>query len=171
MKLLLLFLFIPGFSRADANPPHIKAAAAAYQEAKAALLKKQTAVAVELFSKAIEIEPTFLDAYKDLIDARSASGDRLEAAAAITRFLEIEPAANRYRLQLGQILLAEKQWDRALAQFSFVLKDDPFNADGLLGFAAAAKQLGMEDRASEALAKGRDHYPLDKRFKMPDFSR
>ena len=167
-----LFLFLAGLTLTAADTPHIdiphiKAAAAAYQAAKAASARKQPAAAAELLSKAIEIEPTFLDAYKDLIEALVASGDRLQAAAVITRFLEIEPAASRYRLVLAQILLAEKQWDRSLAQFSFILRDDPFNADALFGFAAAAKQLGMEDRASEALARGRDRYPLDKRFRAP----
>jgi tetratricopeptide (TPR) repeat protein len=165
MRLLLLFAVVSGLMLADANAPHIKAAAAAYQAGKAALLRKQPVVAAELLTKAVQIEPTFLDAYKDLIEARIASGDRLEAAAVMTRFLEIEPDASRYRLRLGQILLAEKQWNRALAQFSLVLRDDPFNADALWGFAIAAKQLGMEDRASEALTRGRDHYPLDKRFR------
>jgi tetratricopeptide (TPR) repeat protein len=162
--LLLLF-----FSAAPAivSPPHITAAAAAYRQGKAALLKKQFATAADLLAQAIQIEPTFLDAYKGLIDVRLASGDRLEAAAVITRLLEIEPASPRYRLQLAQILFEEKQWDRSLAQFSFVLRDDPFNADALWGFAAAARSLGMEDRAADALAKGRGRYPLDRRFRAP----
>jgi tetratricopeptide (TPR) repeat protein len=163
----LLLLFVSSLKPADANAPHIKAAQAAYQAGKAALLKKQPAAAAELLRKAIKIEPTFLDAYRDLIVALGASGDRLEAAAVITRLLEIEPAANHYRLLLAQILLAEKQWDRSLAQFSLLLRDDPFNADALSGFAAAAKSLGMESRASDALAKGRERYPLDKRFREP----
>ncbi|HEY3940040.1 MAG TPA: tetratricopeptide repeat protein [Bryobacteraceae bacterium] len=165
MRLLCILLVGTGLSFADADTPHIKAAASAYQQAKAALLKKDTAAAVELLVKAIQIEPTFLDAYKQLIEARIASGDRLEAAAVITRFLEIEPEASHYRLLLAQILLAQQQWNRALAQFSIVLKDDPFNADALFGFATAAKRLGMQDRASEALSRGRDRYPFDKRFR------
>lgn len=163
----LLLLFISGLKPASANAPHIKTAQAAYQAGKAALLSKHPAAAAESLRKAIKIEPTFLDAYTDLIAALGASGDRLESAAVITRLLEIEPAANHYRLLLAQILLAEKQWDRSLAQFSLLLRDDPFNADALSGFAAAAKSLGMESRASEALAKGRERYPLDKRFREP----
>ncbi len=143
---------------------HIRAAATAYQAGKAALLKKQPLAAAELLSKAIEIEPTFLEAYEELINARIAAGNSLEAASVMTRFLEIEPSANRYRLLLGQILLAQQQWNRALAQYSFVLRDAPFDADALWGFATAAKQLGLEERAAEALNTGRSHYPRDKRF-------
>jgi len=163
-----LFLFVvSGLAVSDANTPHIKAAAAAYQAGKAAMLSKQPAAAAELLRKAIDIEPTYLDAYKNLIDALATSGSHLEAAAVITRLLEIEPAAQQYRLQLAQILLSEKQWDRSLAQFSFILRDDPFNAEALWGFAIAAKTLGMPSRASDALAKGRVRYPLDKRFSAP----
>jgi tetratricopeptide (TPR) repeat protein len=163
MTLLLLFFF-SGLN-AGASAPHIKAALTAYQQGRAALLRKQLGEAAELLTKALNIEPTYVDAYKELIQARLASGDRLEAAAVMTRMLEIDPAASRYRLLLAQILLAEKEWDRSLAQFSLVLRDDPFDADALCGFAAAAKALGMEDRASDALARGRDRYPLDKRFR------
>jgi hypothetical protein len=59
----------------------------------------------------------------------------------------------------------QQQWNRALAQFSIVLKDDPYNADALFGFVTAAKWLGMQDSASEALSRGRNRYPLDKRFR------
>jgi Tfp pilus assembly protein PilF len=83
----------------------------------------------------------------------------------MTQFLEIQPDALRYRLQLGKILLEQKQVKRALAQFSLVLQKDPYNADGLLGFAAAARQSGMEDRAAEAIKVGRKRYPADDRFK------
>jgi tetratricopeptide (TPR) repeat protein len=161
MTVLVLLLL----SGVPADPPHIKAALAAYQQGKTDLLKKQPKLAVEQFNKAIAIEPTFLDAYKELIAAHLAAGHRLEAASVITRLLEIDPRDDRERLSLAQILLGEKQWDRSLAQFSLVLQDEPFNADALLGFAAAAKSVGLDGRASEALSKGRTHYPLDKRFR------
>jgi tetratricopeptide (TPR) repeat protein len=156
----LLFLFLT-------DSPHIKTAAEAYRQGHVALLKKQPDSAIKLLSRAIEIEPTFIEAYRDLIEANLAAGDRLKAAAAMTRLLEIEPHAFEYRLQLAQILLAEKQLDRSLAQFSLVLEDAPFNADALWGFSAAATSLGMKDRAAQALATGHARYPLDKRFSAP----
>ena len=83
----------------------------------------------------------------------------------MTELLEIEPELTRYRLLLGQVLIEEDRPGRALAQFSFVLKSDALNADALLGFADAAKRTGMNDRAAEALERGRKQYPLDGRFK------
>lgn len=147
--------------------PHIRAAEAAYEAGKQAQVEKQSQRAAQLFLRAIEIEPTFLEAREQLISVYLDSGRRLDAAAAITQLLEIEPDAQKYRLLLGQILLEQKQPERALAQFSLVLKREPYNADGLLGFAAAARLVGMKDRADAALETGRQHYPGDNRFKNP----
>jgi tetratricopeptide (TPR) repeat protein len=128
------------------------------------LAKNDFAAAAESFGKAIEIEPTFAAAHQGLIQADVASGRQLDAAAAITKFLEIEPNSSRYRLMLGKILLDLKQPEKALAQFSFVLKQDQYNAEALLGFANAATQTGLSDKAAEALERGRTRYPTDTRF-------
>ena len=37
------------------------------------------------------------------------------------------------------------------------------NADALLGFAGAAKRMGMDDRAAKAMEKGKKQCPLDRR--------
>jgi len=164
----VLILFLANPQAPGDIKTHIKAAAAAYQSGNAALLRKQPTVAVPFLEQAIKIEPTFLDAYKALIEAYSAAGESLQSAAVITRFLEIEPEDSHYRIALGQFLLAQEEWARALAQYTFVLRKKPIDADALWGFAYAAKQLGMEERASEALSKGRTHYPLDRRFRPND---
>jgi tetratricopeptide (TPR) repeat protein len=162
---LNLLLALTALALNQPRVPHIRAAEAAYDAGKHAQLEKQWQSAAESFQKAIEIEPTFLQARENLIAVYLDSGRRLDAAAAITQLLEIEPGAQKYRLLLGQILLEQKQPERALAQFSLVLKRDPYNADGLLGFAAAARQAGMKDRADAAMERGRRHYPGDGRFK------
>lgn len=161
----LLFLSLSNYLNSVASEMHIKAAAAANNQAKAAAAVHRFATAIEFFQKAIEIEPTFEEAYEGLIGAYLSSGHFLDAAAAITKFLETEPNAVRYRVTLGQILLELKQPERALAQFSFVLKTDPFHPEALLGFATAASQFGLPDRAAEALERGKAHYPADSRFK------
>jgi tetratricopeptide (TPR) repeat protein len=150
---------------AEPGVPHIRAAEAAYEAGKQALVAKQWQPAEGYFLKAIEIEPTFLEARENLIAVYLDSGRRLDAAAAITQLLEIQPDAQNYRVLLGQILLQQRQPEKALAQFSLVLKRDRYNADGLLGFATAARQVGMNDRAEDAMERGRQHYPGDDRFK------
>jgi tetratricopeptide (TPR) repeat protein len=148
-----------------AEEPHIRAAASAFESGKAAMRDKQWQKAAELFRGAIEIEPTYRDAHESLIQTYLDGGDSLKAAESITKFLEIWPDVARYRLVLGRILLESQQPERALAQFSIALNGDPANAEALLGFAAAASRTGMEDRARDALDRGRKLYPSDERFR------
>jgi len=161
--LLGLSNLLPAFS----EPPHIQSALTAWKTAQIALESKQYSKAIEEFQIAIEIEPTYLQAFEGLIQACRAAGLSSETADVITKLLEIEPDFSAYRLFLAQILMEQAQTQRALAQFSFVLKRDPSNADALLGFATAAQKLGMTDRASDALQRGRNKYPSDVRFKRP----
>ncbi len=143
---------------------HIKAALAAYESAETDAKQGRHQEAVELFSRAVQIEPTYLAAYDGWIEQEVVLGRRAEAAVALTKALEIEPSTLRYRLLLGQILLEQKQTERALAQFSLALETDPSNADALAGFAEAATRLGMTDRAAEAMSEGRKKHPADARF-------
>lgn len=164
-----IFLLSMTIVFAHAEEAHIKVAAAAYQAGTTALRQHNFQSAVTYFQKAIEIEPTFMEPRKSLITAYLDSGQRLQAATAITQSLEIEPDDVPDRLILGRILLQEKQSRQALAQFSLVLQKEPFNADALFGFASAAKLSGMNERARDALQLGHKHYPADNRFQSaPD---
>jgi tetratricopeptide (TPR) repeat protein len=166
--MIVLWLLIAAGTPAFGNtePMHVKAAVVSYDTANTSLEKKSFDEAIAKFRQALEIEPTFIDAYEGLVRACLDSGKRLEAGAAIAQLLQIEPDLSRYRVLLGQILLEQKQVERALAQFSFVLQKDPANADALFGFATAAKDSGMEDRASDALEQGRKLHPQDRRFRI-----
>lgn len=164
MRLALAALLVSTLTAQGASSLHIKSALAAYQAGNTAAHQAHFEEAVTEFGKAIRIEPTYQEAFEGLIAAYLSSGRRSDAAKTATQLLEIEPELIRYRLLLGQILSEEDQPERALAQFSFVLKSDPLNADALFGFARAAKRMGMDERASDAMQKGRKQYPLDPRF-------
>jgi tetratricopeptide (TPR) repeat protein len=169
MRVLALTALIPALllGREQAPALHIKAARDAFEQGKSAQINKEIERAIECYQRAIEIEPTFLDARKALIAAYLQGGEELKEAEAITEYLEIQPTAASYRLRLGRILLEQKQLEKALAQFSAVLRSQPYDADALLGFASAASLLGMKDRAIEAIERGRTRYPDDQRFKDP----
>ena len=168
MRPLVLLFFLVLVSVADGDSTfHIKAAANAYESGKEALHENQAEKAVRLFRQAIDIEPTFTEAFQSLAGVYLDSGRPLEAAAVLTRLLEFEPDAIKSRLILAEILSKERQPRRALAQFSLVLQHDPFNPEALLGFASAAEEIGLPDRASEVLERGRKRYPSDARFRLP----
>jgi len=165
MKEFLILLSFGTLGLCAQDTMHVKSALSTYEAAQSAIQKNQTSDAITLLRKAIEIEPTFLDAFEALADQLLKGGKSAEAGAAMTQLLEIDPDATHYRVLLGQLLLKEKQAQRALAQFSLALKHEPGNAEALLGFATAAKQVGMNDRATQALQRGRKLYPADERFK------
>ncbi len=164
MRALLILCLLRGYCFSEQKIVHIQAAAAEYQAGRKAIVEGNWAQATQLFQKAIEIEPTFREAYEALIEADLKTEHRLEAGAALTRLLQIEPKLISQRLQLAHILQEQNQHERALAQYAIVLKQAPANADALAGFAAMAQQLGMAERAQEALAQGRKLYPADRRF-------
>jgi tetratricopeptide (TPR) repeat protein len=163
--LVLAVSAIPLLAQAPQQVPHIRSAQLLFIEASKARHENNMSVAVTSFRKAIQIEPTFLEAREGLIAAYGAVGESLQEATAITEYLEIKPESDRYRLRLGQILFAQKQSEKALAQFALVLKRQPDCAEALLGFASAAASLGMHDRAAHATAHGREKYPADTRFR------
>lgn len=165
MNTVLLGLWFVNSLVAQPAGPHIKSAVAAYEAGEASAKNDKSAEAIQRFPEAIEIEPTYREAFAELIDVCLTSGRRSDAALAMTQLLEIEPNLSRFRLLLGQILLEQNQTERALAQFSLLLRSDPDNADGLAGFASAATKLGMMDRAADALERGRKQFPTDARFK------
>jgi tetratricopeptide (TPR) repeat protein len=164
---LLVPIFLVRLLYADTIVPHIHAAVEAFQAGKVAQKSGKLDSAAGLFQRAIDIEPTFMDARKAIIQVNLDGGHKMEGAKALTQLLEIEPDDAKSRILLGTLLLELKETDRALAQFSAALKLAPADAGALLGFAQAASQLGMEDRAKEAFDRGRKLYPSDQRFARP----
>jgi tetratricopeptide (TPR) repeat protein len=162
MKLALVLL-LTGVTAAE-TPPHIRAAADARRDGQAAAKEHDWPRGEKLFLRAIDIEPTFTEAYRSLIDLYLASGRPLDAGAILTRLVQIEPRSVEDRLLLGRVLLDVRQWARALAQFSLALKLDPHSAEGLFGLALAADGNGMTDRALESADRGTKNFPGDSRF-------
>jgi tetratricopeptide (TPR) repeat protein len=145
--------------------PHIKAAVSAYEAGRVAMQQNHTEEAIRSFQTAIEIEPTYREAFEAWIVALVSAGRWDEAANVMTQLLEIDPRALQYRTQLGNILLDQGQNERALAQFSLALDQDPQNADALSGFVSAAQKLNMADRAQQAKDTGHKAHPNDVRFR------
>ena len=162
--MIALILLLVSAAAASTSAPHIQAAAAEYHAASAALQQGKYNTAIDHFQKAIETEPTYIDAYEGLIAAYERANKPAEMARSITQLLQIKPDALPYRLKLAAYLEAAGDRQRALAQYSLALETDPKNADALAGFMQAAQKAGMADRAANAKMRGRRLYPRDKRF-------
>ena len=84
MIALGLLLATAAYAFDQPGVPHIRAAEAAYEAGKQAQLEKQSQRAAESFLRAIDIEPTFLEAREQLITVYLDSGQRLDANICVT---------------------------------------------------------------------------------------
>ncbi len=143
---------------------HIRAAVAAFQAAEAARSSHDWKLAETSYLRAIDIEPTYMEAYRGLVELYRVTNRPTEAAAILTRILQIEPNSISDRLLLGRFLLDNRQSMRALAQFNAAVQCNTHNADALYWFIRAARESGMADRAFEAAQLGAKKFPKDARF-------
>lgn len=145
---------------------HIKSAKQAFESGTRAMAGGNWAVAEKAFLKAIDIEPTYIHAYRSLVDVYAWTNRQTEAGAMLTRLLQIEPNSVEDRIRLGRLLIEGQEWSRALAQFSIARKLAPWNADALYGFALAASKSGMIAAAVDVLREGSSRFREDKRFSL-----
>jgi tetratricopeptide (TPR) repeat protein len=143
---------------------HIQAARQAYDSGLVAIADGRWSDAEKLFLKAMDIEPTYSDAYRSLIDVCIRTSRPTDAGAILTRLLQIEPNSVGDRTRLGRLLIEGREWNRALAQFSIARRLAPDDPDALYGFALAASKSGMTAVAIDAGKLGRARFHNDQRF-------
>jgi len=163
MNLLLAF-WASWSLAADQAPVHIKAAELAFRQAEAGCAARDWNSAEKQYLRAIDIEPTLMEAYRGLVELYMATNRPTEAGAMLTRILQIEPSSPKDRVLLGNLLLQAGQPMRALAQFGTAMQVSA-DGDSLYGFAQAAEASGMRDKAMETATRGAKEFPKDLRFK------
>lgn len=99
--------------------------------ARAALGKKDTSSAIDLFKKAIDVDPE-LDVYSELASIFQKQRRNKEAAEFYFKKAEIDTTVNkiRYYIAAGQFYNAEKEYDKAVECFKIASeldKNDPKN--------------------------------------------
>lgn len=143
---------------------HIQSAENAYKSGMSAAAKGEAQDAERSFLKAIDIEPTYMDAYRAMVSLYTHLDRARDASAMLARILQIEPESFAERIQLGNLLLEARQWSRALAQFSYALQRSPRNPAALYGFALTAFKNDLTPQALEAATRGAALFPGDRRF-------
>lgn len=93
------------------------------------------------FANALKIDHNFADAQYQLAKVYLQQGSLMQAYAGLMRTVDLQPSNIQARIDLGNLLLAGKQPDKAAAQANAVLAIDPNNADAfaLLSNVAASK--------------------------------
>src|SRR5579875_2291183 len=85
--------------------------------------------AIIQFSNAIKIDPHYADAHFELAKAYLKTRVPLGAYTELLRTVQYDPKNLQARLDLGQMLLAGRQYPRAEEQANAILAQDPKNGD------------------------------------------
>ena len=110
----------------------------------------QLADAEKGFLKAVELNPTFVDAYYNLGLVLQEQGKLDEAIAAYQRALEIEPAYAEAHYNMGNALTEQGKLDEAIVAYRRTLKTKPAHAEASNNMGNALKEQGKPDEAMAA---------------------
>ena len=122
---------------------------------------------IELFEKAIAIDPTFARAHEALAvawsvlpswSATNATEASQKARPHALRALELDPKLSEARAVMAEISLGNYQWADGMAQYRQALKDEPRNPTLQQWFAEAFVTLGFLTQGLEHIQKA---YELD----------
>jgi len=112
------------------------------------------------FTRAADLEPTFVEAQQNLGDVLAAQGKLGDAAAIYARVLSAKPDLAATHGRLGEVLRRQGKFDEALAHFR--------RAATIAGSAEAHKRLGLalreQDLVDKAIAQFRRALSLKKDF-------
>jgi tetratricopeptide (TPR) repeat protein len=130
-----------------------------YELAHAALDKKQWSAAERGFTAILRKAPAHWQATRDLGVVRLHQGRLVEAEKLLRRSTEIHPEDTRARVQLGELFIALKRSEDAIACYEGALGVDLASRDAWQGLARALAQLDRENEAFERLSQAVDADP------------
>ncbi len=115
--------------------------------------------AIEHFTKALELQPELLDAYRDLSLAHFQTGQIAAAKEAIQRGIAADPASPEFRLLHGNLLSHEKDYTGAIAAYQSGLSIHPTSPELHNNLGNALKELGRSGPASTSYQTAISHKP------------
>lgn len=116
--------------------------------------------AVEAYSKAIELRPTYADAYAGLGDAKAAKGDLDGAIAAYQKALAQNAANPRVQISLGKIYYTEKGlYYEAVSAYKRAIELDPQSVEAHMGLGDVYEDKGLYKEAVSQYQRALDLEP------------
>ncbi len=105
------------------------------------------------FSNALRVDHNFAAAHYELAKAYVKSGSMMPAYTELMRTIDLQPGNVEARIDLGDMLVAGRQLDRAAQQAAAVLAVQPNNADAHALLSAIAANKGDRATALEEINK------------------
>ena len=132
--------------------------------------EKDDRIAIEMYEKAVELDPTFALAYADLSLAHAwmywfssdQTDERLsKAREAVDKALKLKPDLPEAHLALGYYYYwGSRDYDRALEQFAIAEKGQPNNSDLIKAIGFVQRRQGKFEQAMTNLKKAAELNPL-----------
>jgi DNA-binding transcriptional MerR regulator/lipoprotein NlpI len=124
--------------------------------------------AADAYTRAIDLDPDFADAYCNLGAVRFNQGQRDESRACFQRAIEIQPAHPEAHLNLATLLEEEGCDEAALHHYQRALESDPACADAHVSLALLYERMGRRRRS---LGHWRSYLSIDPRGVWGDLAR
>ena len=123
-------------------------------------LRGEAERAITEYRKAIELDPTFIQAYANLADLYRARGSESESEAALRAGLARNPAAAALHYALGLSLTRQKRTAEAVKEFAEAARLDPAHPRYAYVYAVAQNDSGHPREALQTLERGAQAQPV-----------
>jgi tetratricopeptide (TPR) repeat protein len=124
----------------------------------------QPALAREAYQREIDLDPSRVDYYHDMISLLLDMGKTSEAATLVSRALKVAPNDARPWVWKGHVALQANAYKDAIESYTHAGELDKSNPDAFLGVATVYFILGQNDAAIAQYKKGIGKFPADARF-------
>jgi tetratricopeptide (TPR) repeat protein len=124
----------------------------------------QPALAREAYQREIDLDPSRVDYYHDMISLLLDMGKTSEAAAFVNRALKVAPDDATPWVWKGHVSLQANAYQDAIDNYKHASELDKSNSDAVLGIATVYFILGQNDAAIAEYKKGIGRFPNDARF-------
>jgi predicted CXXCH cytochrome family protein len=118
--------------------------------------------AIAQYRKAIDLDPTFIQAYANLADLYRARGAETESEAALRSGLARNPKAAALHYALGLSLARQKRTSEAMKALAEAVQLDPANARYAYVYGVALNDSGRRKEALQTLDAARRRSPYDR---------
>lgn len=163
VEILLLCTLMAGPAASDSRSDPTsgsKAAIGAYQQGLESLDEGRYLEAARQLQNAIEIDPTFAHAYRDLGKALIMVGSNDEAVEVLRRAIQLDPNDELSYLRMGAALANMGDHTRAVDAFSQAVRLDPTFYEAWTNVGTSLDLLERDDQAAGAFQKAIELNPM-----------
>lgn len=125
---------------------------------------RQPELALQAYQRALELDPSQVGRYEDLILFQLELGRASDAMSLANRLISVAPGDARSWVLKGNVELRTNDFQDALNSYSHAGKLDRLNADAVLGLAGVHSLSGSSSAAIADYKAGIQRFPTDARF-------